>query len=240
MSHTQEKVIGLITARGGSKSILRKNITLVGGKPLIAWTVQAAQQSGCLDRLILSTDDEEIASIAKEWGVEVPFTRPAELAQDDSPHIDVVIHAIQWLSENDGLDPDYILLLQPTSPLRSAEDIVAAIQLVRERNADSVVSVSPVQDHPYFTYKISKDGVLEDFLPRLEGYLRRQVLPPAYALNGAIYVVKRTVLLTQRTFFPEKTIAYIMPEERSMDVDTPWDMKLVDLILSKGQIDARC
>ena len=189
--------IGLITARGGSKSIPYKNILPVGGKPLIEWTIDAAMQSGCLERVILSTDDEEIARAAVEKGVEVPFLRPAELAQDDSPHIDAVLHALLWLAKAENFTPEFVVLLQPTSPLRSAEDISAAVKIALEQNADSVVSVSAVEKHPYLTFKISDTGALEDFLPRPEGYLRRQSLPPAYSLNGAIYVVRRSVLLSQ-------------------------------------------
>jgi CMP-N,N'-diacetyllegionaminic acid synthase len=229
----EKNFIGLITARGGSKSIPRKNILPVGGKPLIVWTIEAALASGCLERVILSTEDDEIARLGSEKGVEVPFLRPEELAQDDSPHIDAVLHAILWLAKEEQYTPEYVVLLQPTSPLRTADDISAAVELARERNADSVVSVSVLENHPYLTFELNEDGTLRDFMQRPEGYLRRQVLPPAYALNGSIYVVRRTVLFTERTFLPKGTFAYIMPGDRSIDIDTPWDMHLVDLILSE-------
>ena len=224
-------VVGVITARGGSKSIPKKNIAPLAVKPLIAWTIETALRSPSLSRVIVSTDDEEIARVAQEWGAEVPFLRPAELARDDSPHIPVVVHAIEWLESQENMRPDYVLLLQPTSPLRSTEDIDNAISLALEKSADSVVSVCQAFSHPYLTKRITADGRLEDFGYRPEGYLARQALPPAYIVNGAIYLVRRDVLIEQQTFYTEQTYAYVMPPERSLDIDTPWDLYLADLIL---------
>ena len=224
-------VVGVITARGGSKSIPKKNIVPVAGKPLIAWTIETALQSPALSRVIVSTNDAEIAKVARQWGAEVPFLRPAELAQDNSPHIPVVVHAVEWLESHENMRPDYVLLLQPTSPLRSTEDIDNAIRLVLEKDADSVVSVCEALSHPYLTKRITANGRLEDFVPRPEGYLRRQALPPVYVVNGAIYLVRRDVLLEKQTFYTERTYAYVMPPERSLDIDTPWDLYLADLIL---------
>jgi CMP-N,N'-diacetyllegionaminic acid synthase len=225
------RIVGLITARGGSKAIPRKNISSLAGKPLIAWTIQAAQQSLALERVIVSTDDEEIAQVAREWGAEVPFMRPSELARDDSPHHDVMVHALRWLESQSAAPPDYLMLLQPTSPLRTAEDIDGAIALAAEKNADTVVSVSAVHHHPYLTKQIAPDGRLLDFVARPEGYLPRQVLPPVYALNGAIYLVRRSVLLERDDWYTEDTYAYIMPAERSIDINSPWDLHLTELIL---------
>jgi len=224
-------VVGIITARGGSKSIPKKNITLVGDKPLIAWTIEGALQSHSLSRVIISTDDEEIAAVSRQWGAEVPFMRPEELARDDSPHVPVVVHAVEWLESQGDLPPDYIMLLQPTSPFRSAEDIDAAIDLACEKDADAVVSVCPTRDHPYLSREITSDGKLLSFVPTPEGYLRRQAFPLVYALNGAIYLVRRKVFLEGRTWFPECTYAYVMPPERSLDIDSPWDLYIADLIL---------
>lgn len=224
-------IIGLITARGGSKAVPRKNIRLVAGKPLIAWTIQAAQQSQSLGRVIISTDNLEIAEVAREWGAEVPFMRPPELAQDDSSHHDVVIHALRWLESQPAAPPDYLMLLQPTSPLRTAEDIDRAIALAIEKDADAVVSVSPAHDHPYLSKQISTDGKMLDFVTRPKGYLPRQALPPAYALNGAIYLVRRSLLLESEDWYTDNTYAYVMPPERSIDIDSPWDLHLVELIL---------
>lgn len=223
-------IVGLITARGGSKTIPRKNVMPVGGQPLIAWTIQAALESR-LDGLIVSTDDAEIAAVSREWGGEVPFTRPAELAGDASPHIDVVVHAAQWLVDNRQPSPDYIMLLQPTSPLRSAQDIDAALDLARTGDAPAVVSVTSVEQHPYLMKEKDEAGRLKDFMPSDIGYLRRQALPPLYAPNGAIYLVRTEIILEQKTFWPEGTIGYEMPPERSLDVDTPWDLELVRLVM---------
>ena len=198
---------------------------------MIAWTIETALGSPALSRVIVSTDDTEIAEVAKQWGAEVPFLRPAELARDDSPHIPVVIHAVEWLESHEDTRPDYVLLLQPTSPLRSTEDIDNAIRLALEKDADSVVSVCQASSHPYWTKRITADGRLEDFGPRPEGYLARQALPPAYVVNGAIYLVRRDVLIERQTFYTERTYAYVMPPERSLDLDTPWDLYLADLIL---------
>ncbi|NQW22648.1 MAG: acylneuraminate cytidylyltransferase family protein [SAR202 cluster bacterium] len=224
-------VLALITARGGSKGLPRKNVLPLAGKPVIAWTISAALQSPSLSRVVVSTDDEEIAQVSRDWGAEVPFMRSSELAQDDSPHMSVIIHAIRWLEAHQEVRPEYVMLLQPTSPLRTAEDIEAATQLAHEKLADSVVSVCLTHHHPYLTKKIAKDGTMADFMSNTESDLRRQVLPPAYILNGAIYLARREVLLNEQTFHPARTFPYVMPPERSLQIDDPWDLHLVNLIL---------
>ncbi len=229
------RFVGLITARGGSKGLPRKNVSLVGGRPLIDWTILAAQES-CLDRCIVSTDSPEIASVCRAAGAEVPYLRPEALALDDTPHIDVMLHALDWLEANSGL-PEYIVLLQPTSPLRNGEDINGAIRMAIERNADSVISVYPAPVHPFWVRRLDEESHLMDFMkwPEQSGYMRRQVLPPAYALNGAIYVLRSEVLRENKTYFTERTYGYVMPEERSMDIDTPTDALIADLLLRQKQ-----
>ncbi|MDI9569358.1 MAG: acylneuraminate cytidylyltransferase family protein [Pseudomonadota bacterium] len=224
------KVVAVITARGGSKAIPGKNIRLFAGKPLIAWTMEVAQACPALDRIIVSTDDEKIASVARQWGIEVPFMRPAELSKDDSPHIHVVAHALRWM-EAAGYFPDYLMLLQPTSPFRTTEDIKRAIMIAEDHNATAVVSVQQAEHHPYLCKRMLDNGQLTDFVSADIGYLRRQDLPQAYALNGAIYLNKRESLLKDQTFIPEGTFAYVMPQERSMDVDTPWDWHIGELLM---------
>jgi CMP-N,N'-diacetyllegionaminic acid synthase len=224
-------VLGLITARGGSKGIPRKNLADLAGKPLIAWTIEAALESHGLSRVVVSTDDEEIAQVAMEWNAEVPFMRPPELAQDHTPHVSVVVHAVRWLESHGGMRPDYVMLLQPTSPLRSVKDIDASIHLILQKNADTIVSVCPIREHPYLSKQITPDGRLLDFVSRPEGYLPRQVLPPVYFLNGAIYLVHCDVLLEQETLYADRIFAYVMPPERSLDIDTPWDLYVANLIL---------
>ena len=226
-------ILGLIVARGGSKSIPRKNIRPVGGKPLIAYTIEAALASGCLDRVVLSTDDPEIAAVAKTFGAEVPFMRPAEMAGDASPVIDAALHAFQWLEKNDHYFPMFGMLLQPTSPLRTAADIQQAVALAVERNADAVVSVVEADRHPYLMKTIDGQGRLVPFIESPQSGNRRQDLPPVYAINGAIYLIKRSLLAEKRGWCPAGALAYVMPPERSLDVDTPWDLKLADLVLGE-------
>ena len=221
--------LALVVARGGSASIPRKNLALLAGKPLIAWTIEAALRCKAIDRVVVSTDDEEIAAVAHEHGAETPFMRPPELARDDTPTMPVVLHALHQLN-TEGYVPDAVVLLQPTSPLRTSEDIAAAIALAHERSADSVVSVSPTPSHPHLAKRVTADGRLEDFMAH-PPVVRRQELEPVYALNGAIYLTRLEILLEKQTFYGPKTYAYVMPPERSIDVDTPWDLHLCDLVL---------
>jgi len=223
-------VLGLIAARGGSKAIPGKNVKLLGGKPLIAWTIEAALGSR-LDRVLVSTDDQDIAEVARAWGAEVPFTRPTELAQDDSPHIPVLIHALGWLAEHENWSPDYIMSLQPTSPFRTNEDIDGAIDLATLHNADAVASVGESNSHPYLTKSILSNGALADFVSTDIKYLRRQDLPHAYRLNGDINLQRCKNLIRDKVWIPEGTLAYEMPQSRSMEIDTLWDFYLADLVM---------
>lgn len=230
--------LGLVTARAGSKGVPGKNVAPVAGRPLLAWTLAAARAAPGIDRLIVSTDGEEIAAVARRWGGEVPFLRPAALARDDTPGIDPVLHAVDWLAEHEGYRPELVLLLQPTSPLRTAADVEAALALRTAKGADAVVAVTPVAHHPYWTHRLAPDGQLHDFLT-VDGVPdRRQDLPPAYAVNGALYLVRREVLLRERTLCPQRTFALVMPPERSLDVDTLWDLRLADLILRDEREEA--
>jgi CMP-N-acetylneuraminic acid synthetase len=223
-------ILALIPARGGSKGLPRKNILPVGGKPLIAWRIESALACNAIDRVIVSTDDEEIADVARRFGADVPFLRPPEIAQDETPMLDVTLHLLDWLTE----DADYLLLLQPTSPLCGADDLQNAITLARQKNANAVVSVAEVSKHPYWMKTINPDGYLQNFLPEAQTPIRRQDLPVAYALNGAIYLIRPEILRAERTFVPAQTLPYIMPPERSLDVDSAWDLQLVNLILQNS------
>ncbi|MBI4797690.1 MAG: acylneuraminate cytidylyltransferase family protein [Desulfarculus sp.] len=227
------QVLALITARGGSKGLPRKNLLPLAGRPLIAWSIKAASEAACRPRVVVSTDDEEIAQAAREWGAEVPFLRPAALAQDDSPHIDVILHAVAWLEQNQGYRPKWVLLLQPTSPLRLARDIDDALALARTRGADSVVGVQEAPSHPYLMHTLDQEGRLRPFLPTPPGYQRRQDFPDLYALNGAIYLVSRRMLLAKSSLLDQGTLALVMPPERSLDVDTAWDLRLARLVLEE-------
>ena len=230
--HSAPTILGIVPARGGSKAITRKNLALLANKPLLAWTVEVALESASLDRLVISTDDPEIADAGKKLGAEIPFLRPAELAADTSTSMDVILHALRWLADNQNYRPDYVLLLQPTSPLRTATDIRESIKLALAKRADSVVSVCETHQHPLWMKGVNHEGRLVDLYPQSPAPTRRQDLPSVFALNGAIYLALRTFLLSERTFISDCTYAYVMPENRSLDVDTPWDLYLANLILN--------
>jgi CMP-N,N'-diacetyllegionaminic acid synthase len=216
-------IIALITARGGSKQIPGKNIRLLGGKPLIVWSIEAALKSQRIGRVLVSTDSEQIAEVSRRAGAEVPFLRPEELSRDDSPHILASEHALQWLDEKAGERPEFLMLLQPTSPFRSSEDIDATITLAQQTNAAAVVSVCEAKEHPNKTFRIAEDGTLRDFVPIDLPYRRRQDLPKAFSENGAIYLNRSESLLRDRTYVPVGSMPYLMPPERSVDIDSEWD-----------------
>lgn len=222
-------LLGLIPARGGSKGIPHKNVRPIAGKPLIGWTIETALTSAVFDRVVVSTDDPEIADVALVHGAEVPFLRPAELATDDASGILPILHAIDQLP---GFDA--VVLLQPTSPLRSADDIKAVVDLARSRNAASVVSVSEPDAHPQWTFRIDGDGLLAPWEAR-EAVTRRQDLEPAFALNGAIYYTECELLRATGVLVGPGTIGYPMPTERSIDIDTPLDWRIAELLLTDAR-----
>lgn len=219
------RVLGIITARGGSKGVPGKNLKLLGGKPLIDYTIDAANDTP-LDRLILSTEDAKIADVARSLGCEVPFMRPADLARDDTPHLPVIVHAVQWMRDNAGYVPDIVLTLQPTSPLRSAADIAAALRMLELSDADSVVSVNevPAHAHPMRMLRVGADGFATLFAtgePVRKRINRRQDLPQAWVMNGAIYACRTHVLFdTEPSLYGDRVVAYPMPPERSISIDT--------------------
>ena len=197
---------------------------------MIGWTIISALEADGIDRVMVSTDSEEIAEVARDYSVEVPFLRPEEISRDDTPGIEPILHAVRWCSQEEGYKPDYVICLQPTSPFRTTEDIEKAIRFAFDRDADSVVSVTPVDHHPNWMQVLDDDGRLNDFIEGGAEVIKRQDMEPVYALNGAIYLIRRDLLLSRKTFFVTDTFAYIMPPERSLDIDTPWDMHLANLI----------
>lgn len=217
-------VLAVISARGGSKRIPHKNILPLAEKPMIAWTIESALQAVGLSRVIVSTDDAEIAKISQQLGAEVPFLRPAELASDSATSVDVVLHVLDWLLQNGEPLPLFILLLQPTSPLRTAHDINASLALQKEKNASAVVSVCE-SGHSLSTLKrMISSG---EMLPVSVDNPSERI----FQLNGAIYLVSTDVFMKEKTFTPGNCFAYVMPQERSLDVDTPWDFHMADLVL---------
>ena len=221
-----KKILAIIPARGGSKGIIKKNIKLLGNKPLIAWTIEEAKKSKYIDRLILSSDDQEIIEIARKWHCEVPFVRPEELARDDTPSIDTLIHAINIIPEK----YDYVCMLQPTSPLRKAEDIDGSIQKCIIMNSNCCVSVVKVEQHPYWMYEIVPGDELRSIVPN--NITRRQDLPEIYILNGAVYIAKVEVILNNRSFLGKDTIGYKMERERSFDIDNNVDFNYCQMFVN--------
>jgi len=227
------KVLAVIPARGGSKGVPRKNIRMVGGKPLIAYTIESALAvRKRLHRLIVSTDDVEIASIARDYGAEVPFMRPPDLGGDKIPMVPVLQHAVKLIEEMDGVTLDWVLLLQPTCPFRSPEDIQAAMDLAAQGGCDSVISVVQVlAHHPILMKKIENNRLVPFVIEEVEGTRRQDYNPPAYMRNGCIYLTNRDNLLKNNSIWGRVIRPYVMPEDRSVNVDSELDMKLVEFML---------
>lgn len=214
-------VLGIITARGGSKGIPKKNIKLLGGHPLIAYSIAVAKQCDFLDEVIVSTDDVEIADIAKKYGAKVPFLRPAHLATDEVKHVPVIQHAVEDFEKRSGLNVEYIVLFQPTSPFRLPEDVEGTLDVLIKNRADSAVSLVEVtENHPIKAKRIV-DGFV---VPFFDGYpepagTRRQDLPKAYKRSGAVYAMRRDIVMKKGELYGEKIGGYIVPTERSIDID---------------------
>lgn len=223
-----KRVLGLITARGGSKRLPRKNVIPLADKPLIVWTIEAALRSRFIDRLILSSEDEEIIRVAREAGCEVPFRRPPELAADDTPGVAPVLDALERVAVY-----DYVAVLQPTSPLRTTEDIDATIQRVVELEAASVVTVVRVTKPPEWMYTIDEGGRLQSRMNLIALPERRQNAAPTYSLNGAVYCAEVETLRRERELVMAGTVAHEMPPERSADVDTELDLLWCEFLLSQ-------
>lgn len=228
------KILAIIPARGGSKGIPKKNVELLNGNPLIAYSIEAALKSRYVNRVIASTEDQEIAEISRRYGAEV-IDRPKELARDDSPIIDAIFHVLDFL-EKAGYVPDVVVLLQPTSPLRNADDVDNAVNLFLSSGCGSVVSVCEFKHTPYWGFKI-ENGYLKPLFA--EAYLkrRRQDLPKAYIPNGAIFIARPDTLRKYKSFYCPKTIPYIMPLERSIDIDDETDFMLAELIMKEYKLD---
>lgn len=227
-------MIAIIPARGGSKGLPGKNIRPLLGKPLIEYTVESAMKAKSISRIIVSTDSPEIADVARRSGAEVPFLRPNHLATDTALAIDTYLFTINKLRNSDQLNIEEFIVLQPTSPLRTSEDIDNAVTIFREKEADSVISVVEAE-HPVQWYKqINQKGVLHDYLT--DGSLgNRQELVKTYLPNGAIYILKYELLLTMRTYYSEKTYPYIMPKKRSIDIDELFDFHMAEYLFLEGK-----
>jgi CMP-N-acetylneuraminic acid synthetase len=233
-------VLGVVTARAGSKGIPGKNTRRLAGKPLIAYTIETAMASGAFDRLILSTDDEEAARIAQELGCEVPFLRPASLSADDTPHLPVMQHAVAWMRDHERYEPDWVMILMPTSPLRQPFHIVESIALALESGADSVVSVDEMPAHfnPMRAVTIDTDGwtrLLVGDRPVKRRPVRRQDVPKAWVLNGAIYLFRASLLSEpdDPSLYGDRVAAYVMAAPYGSNIDDPEDWANVERLLGR-------
>ncbi len=229
------KILAVIPARGGSKGLPKKNIKVLGNKPLITWSIKAAKASRLVHKTMVTSDDETIISISKAAGAEIPFVRPDHLASDTASSKDVLIHTIDHY-KSQGEQYDYIVLLQPTSPFRKADDIDKAIELAKSTNADMVVSVKETASNPYYVlFEENEKGHLEN--SKKGHFTRRQDCPTVYEYNGSIYVIKVSALYRENSLTFEKTVKYIMDDFHSVDIDTQIDFDFAELLLNKGVID---
>lgn len=225
------RILGLIPARGGSKAMPRKNILPLCGKSLVQRAWEGARDSGALDRVILSTDDEEIAAHGRAIGLEVPFLRPAAFADDASPMIDVAVHALEALRKADHYVPEAVMILQPTSPLRSPAQIRRAVDLLDDYEAVCSVLPLPQDLSPYYLMKIREDGCLDYFMPDGGRFTRRQDLPIAYRREGTIFLTRTEVILEQRSFYGRRCFPMRMEPGEVLNIDTPEDWREAERVL---------
>ena len=235
MQHSStQKILAVIPARAGSKGIPRKNIVRVNGCPLIEYTISAATKVDGLNDVVVSTDDQEIAEISKELGAYVPFLRPAELASDMSQSAPVVVHALNTMEKIKDCHYDTVMMLQPTSPLRTSGHIEKALELFFSQECDSVVSVVSVGgSHPLRMIRLVGDELINYIDQGFWNMHPRQLLPDAYIRNGSIYLIKRDVLVEQGNLIGKKCLGFVMSEEESVNIDTPLDLKLAEILLQE-------
>ena len=231
--HNTKYILGVITARGGSKGIPGKNIKELLGKPLIAWTIEAAKKSGLITDLIVSTDDEEIAQIARAYGAQVPFLRPPQLAEDETPHLPVMRHAIEEMEKITGRTVDVAVILHPTSPFRDPQDVDATIQkLLDDPEADSAVSLVVVESkaHPIKIKHLDATGRVQAYVLEEEQGTRRQDLPVAYRRSGDVYAISRRCLIEKNQLYGDVILGHVVDGSRYVDIDEPIDWAIAEII----------
>ncbi len=226
-------MLAIIPARGGSKGLPRKNIRLLCGLPLICHTIKTALSSNSIKKVIVSTDDDEIAAVAKSCGAEVPFMRSTNLANDTSMVMDTYFDVVDRVAEETSQPVETFVALLPTVPLRLPEDIDEAINIFNFNNADSVISVVKASVPVHWYRRISKEGILRNYLPEFNAIKNRQELEQTYVPNGAVYVFRTKVLRSTRQYYTKKTYPYIMPNERSADIDDLLDFEWAEYLLNK-------
>jgi N-acylneuraminate cytidylyltransferase len=233
-----KRLLALICARGGSKGLPRKNLRILGKDPLVVWSIKAAQECGCFDRIVVSTDDNEIAAVARNYGAEVPFLRPSDLAQDRSAEWLVWQHAIFALEKLDGFKADYLTVLPPTSPFRSVKDVMASIELLYTSNADIVISVNTAHRSPYFNMiEMTAEGLASLCKKPQKAVVRRQDAPLVFDMTTVCYTARTGFVASSSGIFDGKVKAVVVPELRALDIDTSVDLKFAEFLLSQGMID---
>lgn len=233
------KILFVVTARGGSKGVPGKNIKMLGGMPLIAYKIIAAQKCHYENRIIVSTDDEKIAQVSKEYGAEVPFMRPAELATDSASSVDVVMHAMNWVSENSRENYDYVCMLEPSSPFASYRDLDEAIKLIIESDADTLLGMKETEISTNFIHSLDEKGRLSEFYYAIKDLpsIRRQDQKKEYTMNGCMYIAKWDYFMKNRIFHSVNSIPYIMTEEASIEIDTLWNYEIACKVIEDRLID---
>lgn len=229
------RVLFLIAARGGSKGVPRKNIKQLGNMPLIAYTIIAARKCSVDKRVIVSTEDVEIAEVSKRYGAEIPFMRPSELASDTASSVDVVKHAAEWINRNDKYSYDYICLLQPSAPFITYQDLNESLRMIDDKGADTLLGVKEVKTNKVFIHSLDEQGKLSHFYQSIQKLqnVRRQEQPVQYTMNGAVYIARWDYFMKNATFHSINSLPYVMPEERSVDIDTIFDYNMAAYMIEK-------
>jgi CMP-N,N'-diacetyllegionaminic acid synthase len=223
------RILALITARGGSKRLPGKNLRSFAGRPLVVWSIAVTKGVGELSDVLVSTDDEAIASISRQAGALAPWLRPPELATDAATSLDVCLHALDWYEQSKG-PVDGLLLLQPTSPLRSVQTVRRGLELFRQTRRQSVVALSPAEAHPFRCFEVAGQA-MRPFVPSAGKNLRSQDLTPAYRINGALYLISPEELRTRRAFYGEQTVPLVIEDPaEGIDIDTEWDWRLAEMV----------
>lgn len=236
MKKNRFDILALIPARGGSKRVKNKNIRLLEGKPLIAYTIEAAKQSKCINRIIVSTDSKRIAKVAREYGAEAPFLRPSEIATPESTEFEFHLHALKWLKENEGYEPNLIVNLYPTSPFRKVSTIDKAIEkMLSHPEADSLRTVKRCSEHPYKMWT-SSEKYLSPFVSSKNSNIHTlsyHLLPEVYIQNASIYITRPRVIYKYKSTIGKKVMGFIMPEDESFDINTPRDFLIAELMVKQ-------
>lgn len=230
------EIIAIIPARAGSKRLPGKNLKLLGGKPLVAWSIEPALQSQCFSRVLVSTEDSYIAETAKKYGAEVPWLRPKHLATDEATAEQVVLDVLNCLHKENPKTPDAVMLLQPTSPFRSVNSIHRAIDLFKDSGGESVVSVSPATTHPYLCKVLNEKGEMKSFVTDKPDITRTQDMPPAYQLDGVIYLTSAETILKEKSFYSKNTQGLIIEDPyEGIDIDTHFDWLMAQTVLAQRE-----